>query len=781
MAASDAVWAIDLGNNSLKALRLIAVGDVVQVIGFDHIPHGKIVSSTGISPAEKDELIAISLRQFVQRNDVGLDPIIISVPSQNSFARFVTLPPVEAKRIPEIVRFEAAQQIPFDMNQVQWDHQLMSDPNSAEKKVGLFAIKNEVVNAALEYFEREDLQVSYVQITSMALYNYLLFDRPDLVSSDKRATVVVNIGADSTDLVVCTASGVWQRCIMMGGNAFTNAIAETFKLSFEKAEKLKRTAPVSKYARQIFQAMRPVFTDWTGELQRSLGFYTSSNPDVKVARVIAMGGGTKLRGLVKYAQQTLQIPVEKPDAFKRLAVAPGVSAAKFHENVGDFGVVYGLGLQGVGMARIESNLLPSNVARSMAWAGKTKYFIGAAIMLLFVSAMCLGRVVLDKVSYTNNGRIRSSITRVIAEAEQATKKADGSASLETEYQQRIRKQFEKFQYREVVPQLYEILVSALPSAKTNPEQKELYAALAQGDAASVMKVKRADRKQIFLTSVSIFYSDNLETAQFGATAVARKDAMMQAYQMGGEESGGYDEELMAQMKAIYGEQYLANFGMATTAQAQKDAGFVVSLVGYSPYGNIMALLDPANVRDNPRQWGYVTRLENLKQFLGLDANSPYELYSRRAEHFKLETAPVEFDTAPLGVGVVNVIPDPNNTARNTPAPYLGAFGPVNGTQILVDPLTGERIDARILLDQNGRPRLNPAGKPLMEVHDYWFSLNFKLLWKNSPHATASTATAAPAAATGPAAYTGGATATRGAAERPARKSKSGKRTPSFGE
>jgi type IV pilus assembly protein PilM len=773
MAASDAVWAIDLGNNSLKALRLVAVGDAIQVIGFDHIPHGKIVSGTGISPAERDELIAISLRQFVQRNDIGFDPIIISVPSQNSFARFVTLPPVEAKRIPEIIRFEAAQQIPFDMSEVQWDHMLLSDPDSAEKKVGLFAIKNEVVNAAMEYFEREDLQVSYVQIASMALYNYLLFDRPDLVSSDKRASVVVNIGADSTDLVVCTASGVWQRCIMMGGNAFTNAIAETFKLSFEKAEKLKRTAPVSKYARQIFQAMRPVFTDWTGELQRSLGFYTSSNPDVKISRIIAMGGGTKLRGLVKYAQQTLQIPVEKPDAFKRLAVAPGISAAKFHENVGDFGVVYGLGLQGVGMARIESNLLPTNIARSMAWAGKTKYFVGAAIMLLLVSALCLGRVVLEKVNYTNNGRIRSTNNRVAAEGEQAAKKFEGGASQETEYQQRIRKQFEKFQYRAVVPQLYEILQAALPNAKTNPEQKELYAAYAQGDAQKVMQVKRSDRKQIFLTNVSIFYSDNLETAKFGQTALARKDAMMQNYQMGAEEDSGYGDDMLAQMREIYGEDYLQKFGIGTSAQAQKDVGFVISIVGYSPYSNIMALLDPANVKEDPRRWGYVTRLENLKQFLGLDANSPFELYSRKAEHFKLEPAPVEFETAPLGIGIVDVIPDANNTARTTPTTYMGGFNSVNGTQILVDPLTNERIDAKILLDQNGRPRMSTANKPLMEVHDYWFSLDFKLLWTKGPQAAASTGGAT--GATGPtrstAAPVSSPAPTRSApAPRPARKS-----------
>ena len=75
----------------------------------------------------------------------------------------------------------------------------------------------------------------------------------------------------------------------MGGNAFTKAIADTFKLNFEKAEKLKRTAPMSKYARQILQAMKPVFTDLASEIQRSLGFYTSSHSNVKLARVSRAG------------------------------------------------------------------------------------------------------------------------------------------------------------------------------------------------------------------------------------------------------------------------------------------------------------------------------------------------------------------------------------------------------------------------------------------------------------------------------------------------------------
>ena len=299
-AETGTVWAIDIGNNSLKALYLSTERGVVEVIGFDNIRHGKILSGSNVTDAEREELVALSLRKFVNKYDLSLDEIVISVPSQNSFARFVNLPPVEQKRIPEMVKFEAVQQIPFGINDVQWDWQQMTEQDSPEIKVGIFAIKNEVVNSALEHFTREDVEVSYVQMAPMALYNYLLHDRPDLVTSE------------NTDLVVCTKSAVWQRCILIGGNAFTTAIADTFRLNFEKAEKLKQEALVSKYKRQLFQAMRPVFTDLASEVQRSLGFYNSSNPNTKIVRVVALGGGTKLPGLLKYLQQTLQIPVERP-------------------------------------------------------------------------------------------------------------------------------------------------------------------------------------------------------------------------------------------------------------------------------------------------------------------------------------------------------------------------------------------------------------------------------------------------------------------------------------
>jgi type IV pilus assembly protein PilM len=137
-----AVWALDIGNNSLKALHLSTdeTGSV-EVIGFDSVEHSKVLTGVGVTQSEREELVAVSLRQFVENNYLEKDEIVVSVPSQNSFARFVNLPPVETKRIPEVVKFEATQQIPFDINDVQWDWQLMTETGGSETKVGIFAIK----------------------------------------------------------------------------------------------------------------------------------------------------------------------------------------------------------------------------------------------------------------------------------------------------------------------------------------------------------------------------------------------------------------------------------------------------------------------------------------------------------------------------------------------------------------------------------------------------------------------------------------------------------------
>jgi type IV pilus assembly protein PilM len=709
------VWAIDIGNSSLKALRLSNESGSLEVTGFEHIHHQKVLSGSGIKDQEKQELIAISLRQFVQQNELGKDEIIVAVPSANSFARFVNLPPVEQKRIPEIVKFEASQQIPFDINEVAWDWQMMSEAGAPEAKVGIFAIKNDAVTAELEYFSREELEVTYVQIAPMALYNYLFYDRPDLMRSDTQATVVLNIGAETTDLVVCTKSDVWQRTIAMGGNAFTKAIADTFKLNFEKAEKLKRTAPMSKYARQILQAMKPVFTDLASEIQRSLGFYTSSHGNVKLARVIAMGGGTKMRGLLQYLQQSLQMPIERPDAFKQVTINSSVSAAKFHESVCDFGVVYGLGVQALGLGRIESNLLPKSIAKSMIWASKTKFFIAAACLILVASILAFARTLIDRASYTSKTVQRDKIKSVVDAAQRAQDTLKAEEAKGRDYEAAVKKEFDLFKYRDMIPLLYQKLVGTLPNAKSNPEQAELYRAFAKGDVETI-KAKfseRKDRKQIFVTGMSIYYTLDLENGQFGSMGFERGTESRENLGEGrGPASSRADISMMRDPRAGGGRGGVIDArsprgrGMSIRAMPQGGEsvarGFVITISGYSPYRSINELLDPPKVQDDPNKWGLVTRLIHLDSMF--DGNSPFVLYKKTEKvQFDLQTGEVDMAASiPAGTGVRKTIEGQG--------------------EVIVDPMTNEIISK---ITENG-----PGGKAITKTNDFWFVLNFKLQWKD---------------------------------------------------
>jgi type IV pilus assembly protein PilM len=129
-------------------------GDQVVADAFDYVEYPKILSQPD---ANAEELVAEALQQFLSRNDLKHCRVGISVPGQSGLSKFFKPPPVEVKKIPDIVKYEAKQQIPFDLNDVIWDFQQMAGSNiedgyALESEVGLFAMKKEAVHRALKPF-----------------------------------------------------------------------------------------------------------------------------------------------------------------------------------------------------------------------------------------------------------------------------------------------------------------------------------------------------------------------------------------------------------------------------------------------------------------------------------------------------------------------------------------------------------------------------------------------------------------------------------------------------
>src|SRR4051812_20034602 len=246
------VWGIDLGLCALKAIRLEYTDGAVRATAFDYIEHPKILSQPDADP---DQLTREALEQFLSRNSLRGDMVVISVPGQSGLARFVKLPPVEEKKIADIVRFEAKQQIPFPLDEVVWDYQKLSSGSLSgdfvETEIGLFAMKREMVNRALQQFKDVNVEVHVIQMAPLALCNFIALDQlgrgadgtgeEPAPGEKKNCVVALDIGTDSSNLVITDAGKIiWQRPIPIGGNHFTRALTKDLKLTFAKAEHLKR-------------------------------------------------------------------------------------------------------------------------------------------------------------------------------------------------------------------------------------------------------------------------------------------------------------------------------------------------------------------------------------------------------------------------------------------------------------------------------------------------------------------------------------------------------------
>jgi type IV pilus assembly protein PilM len=393
------IWGIDLGQCALKAIRL-ELGDEegqIKATAFDYIEHPKILSQPDADP---DQLTREALEKFLSRNDLKGDLIAISVPGQSGLARFVKLPPVDEKKIPDIVRFEAKQQIPFPLEEVVWAYQrlgsgMASDNMILDAEIGLFAMKRDMVNRYLQHFKDVNVEVHVIQMAPLALCNFVAHDLLNKGALDtdgeeakggKNCVVALDIGADNSNLVITDGEKIiWQRPIPLGGNHFTRALTKDLKLTFAKAEHLKRNAVKSPDLKKILAALKPVLNDFVSEVQRSLGYFTNTHRDATIQYMLGLGNAFRLPGLQKYLQEKLQLEVRKLQKIERLSGLEAVTEApQYVENVLSFAVAHGLALQGLQATRLKTNLLPPEIARERFIRAKKPWAAAAAAVLLLI-------------------------------------------------------------------------------------------------------------------------------------------------------------------------------------------------------------------------------------------------------------------------------------------------------------------------------------------------------------------------------------------------------------
>lgn len=370
-----AVWGIDIGKAALKAVKLKRTKEGLEIKAVEHIEY-----EASAEEDKRQEQVRTALRTFLGKHKVGGDLVLVALAGLHGFSRFIKLPPVDAAKIGMMVRMEAQQQIPFPISEVFWDFYKIEKEYAPgeEHEIGIFATKRDVIEGYLRELGEAKLEPGVVTLTPLAVYNFVRYN----CEIGDGATIVLDVGSDHTDLVIVDGPKFWLRNLRIAGNDITKALAERFKVSFEEAEKLKRTASKSDQSKKIFSSMEPTLKDLVGEIHRSVGFYKSqAGGDLKVTKLVLLGDGSKLKNMQPFFEKELGYTVERISTLgqDKFVLDPEADRELLKKHILSFGVAFGLAIQGVeepGSCKI--NLAPDDLKVHEELKRKSPWALAAA-------------------------------------------------------------------------------------------------------------------------------------------------------------------------------------------------------------------------------------------------------------------------------------------------------------------------------------------------------------------------------------------------------------------
>ncbi len=304
-----------------------------------------------------------ALAQLLKEAKVRARKVIFGVPGQSVFTRSRTLPPVPEYKVNQIVRYEIQQQIPFSLDQIAMDYQVLDRTEAGGYDVMMAAIKVDVVEKHMDILVEAKRGIDVVDVCPIAAYNWLKHtgefgDQGDCVA-------LIDMGAATTDIVIERENQFrFTRPLNIGGNDITQALASALGVNFSDAEKLKRErgfAPTGDPKRdgKGGEVIGNVLQRMVSEILRSFSYFRSLPGGGQVNRVILCGGGACLRNIIPYMQRQLGVEVRIAQPLAGLAISP--AAQQVSERPEQACVVLGLALRTCQTAPIELNLIPPRV------------------------------------------------------------------------------------------------------------------------------------------------------------------------------------------------------------------------------------------------------------------------------------------------------------------------------------------------------------------------------------------------------------------------------------
>lgn len=337
---------LDLGSSSIKLVQLKESGKGFQL------------AKVGIAPLEPEVVVdgsimnhgqmAATIKSLVEEHKLKGCDVVLSVSGHSVIIKRISLPAMSEEDLSESIKWEAEQYIPFAIDDVNLDFQILGQAErEGQMDVLLVAVKRDKINDYLAVVSEAGLNPVIVDVDAFALENMYEINY-EMNSGDVIA--LVNLGATVMNINIMKGGfSTFTRDSTIGGYHYTEAIQKEFNLTYEDAEKVKKGEEIKGVTQQDLKPILDSLNDdLLTEVYRSLDFFRATSTSEHIDRVVLSGGGSKVPGLLNALGERLELPVEVANPFKNISVD---SKAFDYDYLRDIGPLMAVGV-GLALRRV---------------------------------------------------------------------------------------------------------------------------------------------------------------------------------------------------------------------------------------------------------------------------------------------------------------------------------------------------------------------------------------------------------------------------------------------
>ncbi len=340
---------LDIGSSSIKMVNLRERGKgkgfELLNFGIKPLPREAIVGGTIMDASA----VIFAIQELIQESNLKEQNVATSVDGASVIIQKINMTAMSDAELNEAIRWEAGQYIPFDIEEVRLDHEILEqDPTTGNLKVLLVAAKRDLVNEYTSILAQAGLNTFAVDIDSFCVQNAFEINYPTNASE---ITALVNIGANTTN--VCMVKGtvpLFWRDLQWGGDNFTEGIQRELTLNFEQAEAAKQGREDSGVKmEQVIPIINQMNQEFGTELKKTLDFFKLTTNEGAVQKIVLAGGGSKVPNLDRFLAQQFGVSVEVMNPFQNIDVSESnFSVDTVNALAPMFAVSVGLALRKVG-------------------------------------------------------------------------------------------------------------------------------------------------------------------------------------------------------------------------------------------------------------------------------------------------------------------------------------------------------------------------------------------------------------------------------------------------